>query len=160
MRTVTAVIGAAFAITVCGAEMPVAEAESVGMSTERLQRIDTARGYLHFQQMLTNGGELFGRRLLSPRTVTLMTSDHVSHLSRPGRKRGPGRGAGYTVGVVLDPIAADSRRSAGAFGSGGAFGTVSWSDPVEEIVGVIMLQQPYGPAIHDFENAVRQEIID
>ena len=42
LRTVTAVLGAAFAITVCGAEMPVAEAESVGMSTERLQRIDTA----------------------------------------------------------------------------------------------------------------------
>lgn len=45
-------------------------------------------------------------------------------------------------------------------GSGGAFGTVSWSDPAEEIAGVIMLQQPYGPAIYDFENAVRQAIID
>ena len=111
--------------------------------------------------MLTNGGELFGRRLLSPRTVTMMTSDHVSHLSRSNkRKGGLGRGAGYTVGVVLDPIAANSRRGAGAFGSGGAFGTVSWSDPAEEITGVIMLQQPYGPAIYDFENAVRQAIID
>ena len=121
----------------------------------------TARDYLHFQQMLTNGGELFGRRLLSPRTVTMMTSDHVSHLSRSNkRKGGLGRGAGYTVGVVLDPIAANSRRGAGAFGSGGAFGTVSWSDPAEEITGVIMLQQPYGPAIYDFENAVRQAIIE
>ena len=127
---------------------------SVGLSS-------TARDYLHFQQMLLNGGELFGRRLLSPRTVTMMASDHLGDL--PGglpNKRRKGTGAGYTVGVVLDPIAADSRRSAGAFGSGGAFGTVSWSDPAEEIAGVILLQQPYGPAIYDFENAVRQAIID
>ena len=121
----------------------------------------TARDYLHFQQMLTNGGELFGRRLLSPRTVTMMASDHVVGVPRSNkRKGGTGTGAGYTVGVVLDPIAANSRRSAGAFGLGGAFGTVSWSDPAEEIAGVIMLQQPYGPAIYDFENAVRQAIIE
>ena len=62
--------------------------------------------------------------------------------------------------MITDPIAADSRRSAGAFGSGGAFGTVSWTDPAEEIAAVIMLQQPYGAAIYDFENAVRQAIID
>ena len=126
---------------------------SVGLSS-------TARDYLHFQQMLLNGGELFGRRLLGPRTVTMMTSNHVGHLSVAGRKGGRGRGAGYAVGVILDPIAADSRRGAGAFGSGGAFGTISWSDPAEDIAGVIMLQQPYGPAIYDFENAVRQAIID
>ena len=120
----------------------------------------TAKDYLHFQQMLTNGGELFGRRLLSPRTVAMMTSNQVADVPVPGRKGGPGRGAGYAVGVVTDPIAANSRRSAGAFGSGGAFGTVSWSDPAEEIAAVIMLQQPYGPAIYDFENAVRQAIID
>ena len=120
----------------------------------------TAKDYLHFQQMLTNGGELFGRRLLSPRTVAMMTSNQVANVPVAGRKGGPGRGAGYAVGVVTDPIAADSRRSAGAFGSGGAFGTVSWSDPTEEIAAVIMLQQPYGPAIYDFENAVRQAIID
>ena len=81
----------------------------------------------------------------------------IRQLPEKGR---PGLGQGYAVGVVLDPIAADSRRSAGAFGSGGAFGTVSWSDPAEEIAGVIMLQQPYRRAIYDFENAVRQAIID
>ena len=126
---------------------------SVGLSS-------TARDYLHFQQMLLNGGELFGRRLLGPRTVTMMTSNHVADIPFPGGKGGPGRGAGYAVGVITDPIAAKSLRSAGAFGSGGAFGTVSWSDPAEEIAGVIMLQQPFGPAIYDFENAVRQAIID
>ena len=110
--------------------------------------------------MLANGGELFGRRLLSPRTVAMMTSNHVGDLFASPRKGRSGMGFGYTVGVVLDPIAADSRRGAGAFGSGGAFGTLSWTDPAEELAGVIMLQQPYGRAHYDFQNAVRQAIID
>ena len=120
----------------------------------------TARDYLHFEQMLANGGELFGRRLLGPRTVEMMASNHLGDLYRGFSQTAEGQGFGYTVGVILDPIAADSRRSAGAFGWGGAFGTRSWTDPAEELVGVIMLQQPYGPAQYDFENAVRQAIID
>ena len=120
----------------------------------------TAKDYLHFEQMLLNGGELFGRRLLGPRSVAMMGSDHLDGLYRGFTQTAKGQGFGYTVSVILDPIAADSRRSAGAFGWGGAFGTRSWTDPAEELVGVIMLQQPYGPAQYDFENAVRQAIID
>ena len=120
----------------------------------------TARDYLHFEQMLAGGGELFGQRLLSPRSVQMMGSNHLGDLYRGFSQQAKGQGYGYTVSVVLDPIAADSRRSAGAFGWGGAFGTRSWTDPAEELTGVIMLQQPYGPAQYDFENAVRQAIID
>ena len=120
----------------------------------------TAKDYLHFEQMLLNGGELFGRRLLSPRSVAMMGSDHLDGLYRGFTQTAKGQGFGYTVSVVLDPIAAGSRRSAGAFGWGGAFGTRSWTDPAEELVGVIMLQQPYAPAQYDFENAVRQAIIE
>lgn len=120
----------------------------------------TAQDYLHFEQMLANGGELFGRRLLSPRSVEMMGSNHLGDLYRGFTQTAKGQGFGYTVSVILDPIAAGSRRSAGAFGWGGAFGTRSWTDPAEELVGVIMLQQPYGPAQYDFENAVRQAIID
>ena len=120
----------------------------------------TAKDYLHFEQMLLNGGELFGHRLLSPRSVAMMGSDHLDGLYRGFTQTAKGQGFGYTVSVILDPIAADSRRSAGAFGWGGAFGTRSWTDPVEELVGVIMLQQPHAPAQYDFENAVRQAIID
>ena len=121
----------------------------------------TAKDYLHFQQMLLNGGELFGHRLLGPRTVAMMAGNQVGDLFADSPKKGRrGMGMGYAVGVVLDPIAADSRRSAGAFGSGGAFGTVSWSDPAEELACVVLLQQPYGPALYDFDNAVRQAIID
>ena len=122
--------------------------------------LSTARDYLHFQQMLANGGELFGRRLLSAGSVATMASNHVGDLFAGSSKRTKGMGFGHTVSVVLDPIAADSRRSAGAFGWGGAVGTLSWTDPVEKLAGVIMLQQPHGLARHDFENAIRQAIID
>ncbi|MCY3810716.1 MAG: serine hydrolase [Gammaproteobacteria bacterium] len=120
----------------------------------------TAKDYLHFEQMLANGGELFGRRLLGSRSVEMMGSNHLGDMYRGFTQTAKGQGFGYTVSVILDPIAAGSRRSAGAFGWGGAFGTRSWTDPAEELTGVIMLQQPYGPAHYDFENAVRQAIID
>ena len=120
----------------------------------------TARDYLHFEQMLANGGELFGNRLLGSRSVEMMASNQVGDLYRGFTQTAKGQGFGYTVAVVLDPIAADSRRSAGAFGWGGAFGTRSWTDPAEELTGVLMLQQPHGGAQYDFENAVRQAIID
>ncbi len=120
----------------------------------------TAGDYLRFEQMLVNGGELFGNRLLSPRTVRMMGSNQVKGLYRGVSGRTEGQGFGYTVAVTEDPIAGNQRRSEGAFGWGGAFGTRSWSDPAEELTAVIMLQQPYGPAQQDFENAVQQAIID
>ncbi len=120
----------------------------------------TARDYLRFQQMLANGGELFGQRLLSADSVAMMASNHVGDLFAGGSKGRKGMGFGYTVAVVLDPVAAASERSAGAFGWGGAAGTLSWTDPAEELAGVIMLQQPYGPARRDFEEIIRQAIID
>lgn len=120
----------------------------------------TARDYLHFEQMLANGGELFGNRLLGSRSVEWMASNQLGDLYRGFAQTAKGQGFGYTVAVVLDPIAADSRRSAGAFGWGGAFGTVSWTDPAEELAGVLMLQQRHPGAQYDFENAVRQAIID
>ena len=120
----------------------------------------TARDYLHFEQMLANGGELFGNRLLGPRSVEMMASNHLGDLYRGFSQTAKGQGFGYTVAVVLDPVAAGSRRSAGAFGWGGAFGTRSWTDPAEELAGVLMLQQPHPGAQYDFEDAVRQAIID
>ena len=120
----------------------------------------TAGDYLRFEQMLVNGGELFGHRLLSPRTVRMMSSNQVKGLYQGISRRIEGQGFGYTVAVTEDPIVGNQRRSKGAFGWGGAFGTRSWSDPAEELSAVIMLQQPYGPAQNDFENAVQQAIIE
>ena len=120
----------------------------------------TAGDFLRFGQMLVNGGELFGNRLLSPRTVRMMASNQVKDLYQGISRRIEGQGFGYTVAVTEDPIVGNQRRSEGAFGWGGAFGTRSWSDPEEELTAVIMLQQPYRPAQNDFENAVQQAIIE
>jgi CubicO group peptidase (beta-lactamase class C family) len=122
----------------------------------------TAEDYLQFGQMLVQGGELNGKRLLSPRTVALMSSNHVGELfARAGATGGRvGMGFGLTVDVVLDSVVAGEARSTGSFGWGGAFGTNFWVDPKEQIVGVLMVQTPGGPLRADFQNAVRQAIID
>jgi len=120
----------------------------------------TAEDYLRFEQMLVNGGELFGNRLLSPRTVRMMGSNQSGDLYKGIRLDVKGQGFGYTVAVVEDPIVSNARRSSGAFGWGGAFGTRSYTDPEEELTAVIMLQQPFRAAQDDFENAVQQAIIE
>jgi CubicO group peptidase (beta-lactamase class C family) len=107
--------------------------------------------------MLVNGGELFGNRLLSPRTVRMMSSNQTSGLFS---NIAEGQGFGYTVATSENPIVANQRRSQGAFGWGGALGTRSWSDPEEELTAVIMIQQPVPQVQRDFENAVQQAIID
>jgi CubicO group peptidase (beta-lactamase class C family) len=117
----------------------------------------TAGDYLRFEQMLVNGGELFGNRLLSPRTVRMMSSNQTSGLFS---NIAEGQGFGYTVATSENPIVANQRRSQGAFGWGGALGTRSWSDPEEELTAVIMIQQPVPQVQRDFENAVQQAIID
>ena len=120
----------------------------------------SAEDYLKFEQMLVNGGELFGNRLLSPRTVRMMGSNQIGDLYRGFSRNQEGMGFGYTVGVTVDPITSNARRSAGAFGWGGAFGTRSWSDPEEELTAVLFLQQPHGSTQYDFENAVQQAILE
>lgn len=120
----------------------------------------TAGDYLKFEQMLANGGELFGNRLLSPRSIRMMGSNQIGDLYRGFSRNQEGLGFGYTVAVTVDPITSNARRSAGAFGWGGAFGTRSWTDPEEELTAVLFLQQPYGPAQYDFDNAVQQAIIE
>ncbi len=120
----------------------------------------TAEDYLRFEQMLVNGGELFGNRLLSPRTVRMMGSNQSGDLYKGIRLDVKGQGFGYTVAVVEDPIVSNARRSPDAFGWGGAFGTRSYTDPEEELTAVIMLQQPFRAAQDDFENAVQQAIIE
>ena len=123
----------------------------------------TAEDYLQFAQMLVNGGELNGTRLLGSRTVALMASNHVGDLyEKAGRVGGsPGKGFGLTVDVVLDGVAArGDHRSTGSFGWGGAFGTTYWVDPKEDLTAVLMVQTPGGPLRADFQNAVMQAIVD
>ncbi|MDE0421406.1 MAG: serine hydrolase [Gammaproteobacteria bacterium] len=104
--------------------------------------VSTARDYLHFEQMLVNKGELFGNRLLKPGSVEMMSTDQAGDLYTNAAKGGAGVAFGYTVGITVDPALAKTGRSAGAFGWGGAAGTVSWTDPKEELAVSIMVQQP------------------
>ena len=116
----------------------------------------TAEDFLHFQQMLLNRGELFGNRLLRPETVDLISSNQVGDLFASSGKGMKGKGFGYTVSVTLDA----KTKGKGSFGWGGAGGTMSWTDPENELVAVIMLQQPRGSMQRDFAKAIKESIIE
>jgi CubicO group peptidase (beta-lactamase class C family) len=120
--------------------------------------ISTARDYARFEQMLLNGGELDGRRMLAPRTVELMRTNQVGDLYHGMRGNESGMGYGLGVSVTLDETRAVWPRSNGSAGWYGAFGTLSWNDPREGIVGVLMIQQPSTQVQSDFGNAVMQSI--
>ena len=104
--------------------------------------VSTATDYWRFQQMMLQGGELDGRRILGRKTVELMTSNHTGDL--PIWLSGPGYGFGLGYSVLLDHGAAGSMQSNGTFGWGGAFCTYFWVDPREEMIGILMTQvRPY-----------------
>ena len=114
--------------------------------------VSTASDYMRFAQMLVNGGELDGERILSRKTVELMMTDHLG----PGLGPNPvniggsldgatssgarGLGFGFTGSVVVDPAHTHSVGSAGSFSWGGAAYTQFWVDPEEELVGIVMTQ--------------------
>jgi len=110
--------------------------------------LSTATDYLRFAQMLLNGGELDGVRVLSRSTIKLMTSDHLG--TRVAAPFQPGElllgTPGYTFGLGFAVRHGDG--VAGVAGSAGEFmwagyaGTYFWVDPKEEIVGVYMTQAP------------------
>ena len=117
---------------------------------------------LQFAEMLMNGGELNGHRLLGPRTVELMTSNHTGDMVN-GQFGRPARGMGFGLGmqVVLDPIAAELSVSKGAISWPGGSGVAHWIEPAEQLVSIYFIQGGQGgPARTAFENAVRQAIID
>jgi CubicO group peptidase (beta-lactamase class C family) len=99
--------------------------------------VSTTSDYLRFAQMLLNGGELDGVRILSPLTVNLMRQNQ---LPRTVREMSPGVGFGLDFAVVDDPVAADGI-SRGEYYWGGAAGTWFWIDPAENLVFVGMIQQ-------------------
>jgi len=120
----------------------------------------TAHDYVRFEQMLVNGGHLDGKRILSPKTVQLMSMNHVGDLYRGVRSTDRGVGFGLTVYVTLDEANAARWRTAGSFGWSGAFGTITWSDPKEELIGVLMIQQSDETVQRDFSTAVMQAIVE
>ena len=120
--------------------------------------VSTAADYARFLQMLLNGGELDGARLLGPKSVQLMTSNHVGNLYQEGKF-----GFGFGFEVVEHVGRSGRHGSVGEFSWGGAYHTKFWVDPVEEIVAVFMTQilPAPGPALQDsFRVLVNQAITE
>jgi CubicO group peptidase (beta-lactamase class C family) len=108
--------------------------------------LSTAADYGRFLQMLLNGGELDGVRVLSPTTVKLATVNHVGALFNEGKT---GFGLGFEV--VDDLGKYGEPGSVGQFGWGGAYHTSYWVDPAQEMVAVLMTQllPSEGSTLHD-----------
>lgn len=95
--------------------------------------LSTASDYARFLQMMLNGGELEGVRILTPKTVELMTTDHLRGI--PFRT---GEGFGLGFSVVTDLGARGIPGSVGEYGWGGAYHSTYWVDPEEELVVVYL----------------------
>lgn len=109
--------------------------------------ISTAEDYGRFLQMLLNGGQLNERRLLSPKSVQLMTADHLGDAS--GFSRANGFGFGFSLRNDLG--SAGTPGSVGEFSRGGAYHSTYWVDPAEELVLVYLMQLIPADEIRDFE---------
>ena len=104
----------------------------------------TAADYFRFSEMLLNGGEYQGHRLLGRMTVDMMITNQIGG-GKPVYIRGDGYGFGLGFGVLTDPSKSPDALSIGTFTWGGANGTLFWIDPVEDLIGILMIQiNPYG----------------
>jgi CubicO group peptidase (beta-lactamase class C family) len=118
----------------------------------------TARDYGRFAQMLLGGGALDGVRLLSPKTVDLMSASHTSDIP-PGNLLGAGAQFGLGFRVVTDPAATQATGSAGMYGWSGIYGTNFWVDPKEKLIAVLMVQRyPGSIAANVFQPLVYQAL--
>jgi len=114
----------------------------------------TIRDYMRFAEMLRAGGSLGDERILSPKTVEYMTSNHLvvpgggsgeAPALRLGALYTGGFGFGLGVAVLTSATQAGVMGSVGEFGWGGAAGTIFWVDPVEDVVVVGMIQLMRSP---------------
>jgi len=132
--------------------------------------VSTLPDYLRFSRMLLGGGEMEGVRLLSPRTVKLMTANHLGSIPvdrSPVLVRldlmKPGYGFGLGFAVARDPAQIGVLTSVGEYNWGGAVGTRFWIDPEEELIGIFMTQISGHPRFRfatEFQNLVYQALID
>jgi CubicO group peptidase (beta-lactamase class C family) len=104
--------------------------------------VSTASDYYRFLQMLLNGGELEGVRILSRKSVELMTSDHLGTAITRDRQFPAGYGFGLGFAVRVAPGEASSPGSVGDYGWGGLYGTTFFVDPKERLIAILMMQRP------------------
>jgi CubicO group peptidase (beta-lactamase class C family) len=131
--------------------------------------VSTAPDYLQFAQLLLRRGRVGDTRLLSHRSVDLMRSNFLTREQRRlpafGHAMWAGQGFGLGLSIVDDPAQQlpQGYRSIGSFGWSGAFGTSWFADPVEDLIGVMLIQRrsidPFPMAV-DFERRVYDAIDD
>ena len=128
--------------------------------------VSTLGDYLRFSQMLLNRGTLDGNRLLGPKTVELMTANHLTNDLIPigvGPGALLGYGFGLGVSVLMDVPATSVPGSEGIYGWGGAATTQFWIDPKEEMLCIFMTQfmpSGYYPVAREFRVAAYQALVD
>lgn len=110
--------------------------EQQGMFSGGGGLVSTTYDYLKFCEMMLNKGTFEGQRLLSRKTVELMSSDNLGSI--PGPSSGYGFGLGFAVNRA--PGEAGMMGSAGEYNWGGAAGTKFWIDPKEDMIGIFMIQ--------------------
>jgi CubicO group peptidase (beta-lactamase class C family) len=119
--------------------------------------VSTAQDYMRFAQMLLNGGELDGVRILAPSTVLLMTSNHLppslmtGDFSVASEVIRPGMGWGYDCAVFSDPLLAEEVVGKGTFYWLGAADTWFWVDPTNDLIFIGMTQRMLGKGQPDME---------
>ncbi len=122
--------------------------------------LSTAPDYAKFLQMLLNNGKFKDKRLLSPKTVELMTVNHLGDVPYPWA---PGTGFGLGFSIVEDLGLRGLPGSVGEYGWGGAYHSTYWVDPAEELVVVYFTQLIPANGIDDHEKLralIYQAIID
>jgi CubicO group peptidase (beta-lactamase class C family) len=120
--------------------------------------LSTAADYARFLQMMLNGGQIDGRRLISRKTVELMTTDNLREATFQ-----PGSGFGLGFSVVKDLGQRGEPGSVGEFGWGGAYHSTYWVDPKEQLVVVYLTQLNPAVGIDDFGKLralIYQAIVD
>jgi CubicO group peptidase (beta-lactamase class C family) len=123
----------------------------------------SAADYLAFSQMLLNGGQLNGARLLSRKTVELMTSDAIGALDLRNYAGDQAlKGYGFGLGVRVRRSTGENgwMGSVGDFGWAGALGTYFWIDPKEQLIGIVMIQTRNTRLRMEYPNLVYQAISD
>jgi CubicO group peptidase (beta-lactamase class C family) len=125
----------------------------------------TAADYFRFAQMLLNGGELDGKRLLKTATVEMMRTNVLSDqvlAANPGigqARLSPAQGFGYDLAVVLDPAGAKRQVGKGTYWWWGIVGTWFWIDPTNDVVMVGIIQRRGGvPDAANHENIARAAV--
>jgi CubicO group peptidase (beta-lactamase class C family) len=121
----------------------------------------TARDSLLFETMLLNEGTIHGNRVLRPESVALMRSNLVGDLYDGGiaYPNSKGTGFGILVRTILDPVACGCGRSKGAFGWAGAYGTTSWTDPLNDMAAVYYVQQRVLEAEAEFGQVITDALM-